>query len=191
MILSPDNEFKSVTLCFTGHRPHKLPQGRTEQNILKSLLYRKIDEYIKMGYRYFITGCAAGIDTWAASIVTEFSRENPEVRLVCAMPFRDSVKALRGEWLWNMNNALETAYETDYVSEERERSCYRRRNEAMVNASSALIAVACEKASGAGQTIRYAYSRGLRISVIDSSLGSKGTDYFLGKTAKRKAEFPR
>ena len=63
------------TVCFSGHRPTKLPchdESSPETNRLKSMLYKAIYDCVEEGYTNFVTGLAKGIDNWAADMVIEF-----------------------------------------------------------------------------------------------------------------------
>ena len=61
------------TVCFSGHRPEKLPlkgdSGATVIRYLKSILYKEILDSITAGYDRFITGLARGVDLWAGEIL--------------------------------------------------------------------------------------------------------------------------
>ena len=60
---------REKTVCFTGHRPEKLPgYGETENaslNVIRSMLYYQIYQSAEEGYKYFISGLARGVDLWA------------------------------------------------------------------------------------------------------------------------------
>ncbi len=66
---------REKTVCFTGHRPEKLPgYGETENaslNVIRSMLYYQIYQSAEEGYKYFISGLARGVDLWAAEYVLE------------------------------------------------------------------------------------------------------------------------
>lgn len=53
--------------CFTGHRPEKLKEPEEE---IKVWLEKQINRAIEDGFTTFISGCAMGVDLWAARIVT-------------------------------------------------------------------------------------------------------------------------
>ena len=60
--------------CFTGHRPEKI--SATEEEV-KAWLDKQIDQAIADGYTTFISGCAMGVDLWAAQIVQSRKKDNP------------------------------------------------------------------------------------------------------------------
>lgn len=53
---------RSVTCCFTGHRPEKLPLGRREEDArcraLKARLWDAVETAYEEGMRHFICGMA-------------------------------------------------------------------------------------------------------------------------------------
>ena len=63
---------KEKSVCFTGHRPEKLPgygeMNNSLLNMIKSMLYYRIYLAAQSGYEYFISGLARGVDLWAAAL---------------------------------------------------------------------------------------------------------------------------
>ena len=70
--------------CFTGHRPEKISATDDE---VKAWLEEKIDQAIADGYTTFISGCAMGVDLWAAEIVLRLKEENPDIHLIACTPW--------------------------------------------------------------------------------------------------------
>lgn len=172
---------KEKTVCFTGHRPEKLP-GHNEinnnlLNMLKSMLYYRIYTAAQSGYEYFISGVARGVDLWAAASVIDIKKKFPDIKLICAKPYPEHGDTFRGEELWTLNNILEKADEVICVSDCYSRNCYKARNCFMVDNSSCLIAVVDNYKSGTGQTIAYAKRKGLEISLIDVKEVALATGY--------------
>ena len=79
---------REATCCFTGHR--RLPEERLPRIAEKTS--HVVDVLIRSGYRWFIAGGALGYDTLAEQIVLDKKRENPDVRLILALPCRDQTK---------------------------------------------------------------------------------------------------
>lgn len=163
---------RSRTVCFSGHRPGKLPDGGDDSSqiirVLKSILYKEIIDSIEQGYNIFITGLARGVDLWAGEIILELKAGNPEIRLVAAAPCRNHGSGFTGKDKFVLGNILLKADEVVYVSESYSQDCMRMRNRYMVDHSAKLIAVVSDYKSGTGQTIRYAKQSGLEIKTIDS-----------------------
>lgn len=169
------------TVCFTGHRPEKLPgHGDRESailNIIKSMLYYRIYMAAQTGYKYFISGLARGVDLWAAESVIQIKNKFPDIKLVCAKPFPEHGSAFKDRDLWSLNNVLERSDDVICVSDSYSADCYKVRNRFMVDHSSCLIGVVGNYKSGTGQTIAYARKKGLEISLIKTDDIALGTGY--------------
>lgn len=178
---------KEKTVCFTGHRPEKLPgYGETENaslNVIRSMLYYQIYQSAEDGYKYFISGLARGVDLWAAEYVLEVKNRFPDIKLICAKPFAAHGENFKNQDLWSLSNVIEKADELICVSESYSRDCYRLRNQYMVDRSSKLIAVVDDYKSGTGQTINYARKQGLKINIINVN------NYILKKNERKKGLF--
>lgn len=163
---------KKTTCCFTGHRPEKLPGKGDHINSLAlrrilSVLRLSIEDAISEGYKTFISGMAPGIDLWAASFIRDISAKNPEINLVCVLPYKEQKKSLYGEFLYDYNLLLDCAKQVICLNERYTASCMRERNQYMIDHSSKLIAVVNNYRSGTGMTINMAKKQGLEIRTID------------------------
>lgn len=162
---------KEKTVCFTGHRPEKLPGYKELNNpalsVMKSMLYYQIYQSVKEGFEYFISGLARGVDIWAALYVIEIKKKFPDLKLISVKPYEDHGRYFKGEDLWNLKNVLAESDDIICVSKEYSRDCYKLRNQFMVNNSSKLIAVVDDYKSGTGQTINYANKMGINVSIIN------------------------
>ena len=105
------------TVCFSGHRPEKLPSGNF-LHMMQSLLYAEIEGAYRRGARRFITGMAQGIDLWAAQCVLHLRQLDPDVRLICASPFPAHGSGLRGEARYHHMTVLHAADEVVQISPE-------------------------------------------------------------------------
>ena len=76
------NQIFSTTCCFRGLPVPYFPY--TEEQI-KPILDHAIQRAIREGYRCFITGGQRDFETWAAEIVLEYRRTNPEIQLICCL----------------------------------------------------------------------------------------------------------
>ena len=163
---------KEKTVCFTGHRPEKLPEGGADHaritKVLKSLIYKEVIDSINEGYDCFITGLARGIDLWAGEIVMSEIAAGRNIKLVAAAPYRSHGANFMGYDRWLLGNIMLKADHIEYVSENYHKFCMKHRNEFMVNNSSRLIAVVSDWKSGTGQTIRMAQKQGLDTRIINA-----------------------
>ena len=82
----------SKRCAFSGHRPFYFPWKENESDPacihLKAALEAEINKAVADGFFYFIVGGADGVDTWAAEIVLEKKKTNPEINLELAKPLR-------------------------------------------------------------------------------------------------------
>jgi uncharacterized phage-like protein YoqJ len=161
---------RETTMCFSGHRPDKLPfKGDIsipEVKILVSKLCYEIDKSIKQGYTTFISGMAKGVDIWAAKYIIEKKNENKSIKLICAIPYKGYASSWKGVDKWDYGWIIDHADEVVYISEKYTPYCMKKRNEYMVDNSSKLVAVVGDYSSGTGQTIRYAQKKNLSVCII-------------------------
>ena len=73
---------KDKTCCFTGHRPEKLKRNETQ---VKEALEMAIEAAVSRGFTHFISGMARGVDLWAAQLVLELKKQNPDVKLLLSL----------------------------------------------------------------------------------------------------------
>lgn len=158
-----DHLKRDQTCCFTGHRPEKLHQSET---IITSALEIKIRQAIKDGYKCFITGMARGTDIWAAESVIRVKKEQRDIRLVCAIPYRGFEARWSAEWQRRFNAIVTVADQVKYICEHNSRTCYQMRNVWMVDRSSRVIAVYNGQAGGTRNTLQYAHRCGVDCSII-------------------------
>lgn len=139
--------------CFTGHRPEKLEIG-------PDLVIRRLDEAITAamgrGYTTFISGAAKGVDLWAAKLVLERRSSRPDVRLVCAVPYKGFGLHWKDGHSELFARVVRDADAVHYICDSYSRSAYQRRNEWMVDRSSLLIAAYAGVSGGTRNTIEYA-----------------------------------
>lgn len=172
---------KEKTVCFTGHRPEKLPCYETSNkaflNMIRSMIHYHTYLAAQEGYLYFISGVARGVDLWAAAAVLELKEKFPDIKLICAKPFPEHGESFKSEELLMYNNIIEQADEVICVSDSYFSGCYRKRNRYMVDNSSYIIGVVDELKSGTGQTIAYARKKGLRMTLINVDEFKSHTGY--------------
>lgn len=163
---------KSKTVCFSGHRPEKLPLSGSNSasviRVLKSILYKEILDSISEGCSCFITGLARGVDLWAGEIVLELKAQGEDIRLIAVSPYKKHGESFKGEEKFILGNIMLKADSIIYLSEEYAKGCLQRRNEYMVDNSCRLIAVVSDYKSGTGSTIRYAEKQGVPVRIINA-----------------------
>lgn len=164
-------------VCFTGHRPEKLPGGgditSPEFKRLLSVLYLAVSDSIKEGKTVFLCGMARGIDLYAAKIVLELRAKHPDIKLICCIPFEGQEKKYTAEEKYDYLIICNSADAVVYTSDSYSPDAFRKRNYFMVDNSSGIIGVVADYKSGTGQTIRYAKKKGIKCRIIDL-LANKG-----------------
>ena len=155
-----ENELRKHRCCFTGHRPDKMEQGENE---IKPLLEKAIDNAIENGYVTFITGMAMGVDIWAAEIVLERKKTNPNLHLICALPHPGFEKPRSLAEKIRFNKIIKNADLVKEINDHYFRACYQVRNEWMVEHSNLVIAVFNGQKGGTLNTIRYSERKKVRV----------------------------
>lgn len=150
---------KQKTCCFTGHRI--LPKEEREQ--IRARLARAIRDLYEEGYRHFVAGGALGFDTVAAETVLAFRRHYPDITLTLMLPCADQDARWTDEERAIYTAQKQAADEVITLADRYFDGCMQKRNQAMVDASSACIAYMTRLRSGAGQTVRMAHAAGLRV----------------------------
>ena len=148
-----ENELRKHRCCFTGHRPDKMEQ---EEKEIKPLLEKAIDDAIANGYVTFLTGMAMGTDIWAAEIVLERKKTNPDLHLICALPHPNFEKPRSMAEKMRFNKIIKNADLVKEINDHYFKACYQVRNEWMVDHSDLIITVFNGQKSGTKNTIDYA-----------------------------------
>ena len=153
------------TVCFTGHRPQKLPCGFNEEHPacikIKSQLRRLIVGVIeKKNVTKFISGMAIGVDMWAAEIVLDLKNDYPNITLEASIPCKNQAASWNIKSKKRYEQLLSHCDTVTILQEQYTVDCMQRRNEYMVDKSDYVLAVWNGKPSGTGKTIKYAAQQG-------------------------------
>ena len=155
---------RTLSVCFTGHRPEKLPWGEFEDEEDCKALKKRIEEEIirayKEGARYFLSGMAEGCDLYAAEAVLKLSWKCPGIKLVAVFPYGwgDTARKKRIE---------RRAYRSLSLHESYVRTSYMERNYFLVKNSARIIACYTgDTASGTAATLRMAKREGLGVVIL-------------------------
>lgn len=160
------NENIARSLCFTGHRPERLPRGDQYQLMLDTM-HRCIDDAVRKGYTTFYTGLADGIDYLAAEYLFRLRMSHPQLRIIGVQPCEDyyDFYCRRGYDTGHLD--LMTAIADRIIilpGRSYDSQCFLRRNCYMVDHSAAIIAVCAENGrSGSMQAFRYAVKKDLAL----------------------------
>lgn len=162
---------RSLTCCFTGHRPNKLPWGTDETDprclALKAELAARLQGIYEAGFRYYLCGMAIGCDLYFAEAVLALRREHPEIKLEAAIPCDGQADAWPIPQQRRYERLLAESDAVTFVQHRYTPGCMQRRNEYMVDASSLLLAVFDGKPGGTMNTLLYARRQGLQTILIE------------------------
>lgn len=154
---------RNLAAAFTGHRAASLPWRYDESDercrALKCGIISAIEEAYSEGKRYFISGMASGIDTYAAEAVAELKKSLPELKLVCVFPYQPTDKR---------SLSIEAGCDISViVCNEYVVGCHLLRNRVMIANSSMLIACWDGRAfGGTFSTISLAKEKGADVRII-------------------------
>ena len=159
--------------AFTGYRPHKLPFGDNETHPaceqLKQRLFCEILRLTREDVKVFISGMARGVDTWAAETVLLIRDTVPAraLRLWAAIPYDQQAAAWSEAEQARYHRILDQADKVEYINHAYTSQCLMERNRHMVDNATHLIAVYDGQPGGTRNTIEYARSKGLGITIIE------------------------
>ena len=162
------------TSCsFTGHRPHKLPWGRNEDDERCIATRKALAEQIEALHRLrgivdYYSGMADGTDLFAALAVLELREKHPDIRLHCILPHPGQCERWPKTAQERYHAILAKADETVMLSGHYYDGCLLNRNKFLVDAAEYLLAVYNGTGrSGTASTIAYARRQGRQIIIID------------------------
>ena len=162
---------RSVTCCFTGHRPNKLPWGTDESDPrclrLKEELAARLEGVYEAGFRHFICGMALGCDLYFAEAVLALRARRPDVTLEAAVPCDGQASAWTIPQQRRYDRLLSLSDEVTFVQHAYTPGCMQKRNQYMVDVSGLLMAVFDGQRGGTLSTLLYARRQGLQTLIID------------------------
>ena len=144
---------------FSGHRQIL----KIHSTALCELLSDTIDTLITSGVHTFRSGGALGFDLLAAGCVLAKKRNNPDIQLHMILPCRDQSARWAEKFKRAYNNVLSAADEITYVSENYDKLCMQRRNQALVDGADILLCYLTRSFGGTMNTANYAYDKNLKI----------------------------
>lgn len=155
---------RALCVSFTGHRPKSLPWGDNERAegcvALKSRLEDEIRAAYAQGKRFFLSGMAEGVDTYAAEAVLSLRSELSELRLICVFPYGLARSA-------RQRRITDAADRIVSLAPSHTPGCMMARNRFLVSRSSMLIAVYSGNVkSGTAATMRMALEAEVKLRVI-------------------------
>ncbi len=143
-----------TTVAFTGHRTY---DGECAGELADA-----IRRFHALGYNTFLSGMAKGFDLAAAEAVLTLKPELPDLRLVCVVPFDGHDKRFSTADRECFARIVREADGTIILAQCYSPDVYHRRNDFLVDNSSAVIAYCDGSRSGTLYTLKRALKKGLR-----------------------------
>lgn len=157
-----------MRLAFTGHRPEKLPWGSDETDprcaALKIQLKRALRQAAESGMDTFACGMARGCDFYFAEAVLECREEGLDLRLEAWLPCPSQPSRWSEGDRLRYESLLQACDAVYMVEEVYSEGCMLRRNRAMIDRADALLTVWDGSHGGTQAAVRYAKSRGVKIT---------------------------
>jgi len=163
-----DGRNKNNTVAFTGYRPCKIAGTSKNPDIEKEIrggIRYAVREFYLRDFRYFLSGMAEGFDLWAAEEVISLksSGELPEIELVAVVPFRGQERYYPDDSAGTYGRILAAACEKAILSDHYYPECYFRRNDWLIDHSSAVICYFDGQQGGTKYTVSRARRLGLPV----------------------------
>ncbi len=158
---------------FTGHRPEKFTFKNNEEHIdcirLKAMLIKEIENLYLDGVKYFLTGCAMGVDIWCAEIVIQLKEKYNDINLFSVIPCNEHHKNWNEIYKKRLKNVLDNSTKIIKLQEEYTEDCYLKRNKYLVDKSTVVLGVynLKFKRSGTRSTLSYAMKENKEVIIID------------------------
>jgi uncharacterized phage-like protein YoqJ len=158
-------------VCFSGHRPDRLPGKGNPDNSdaqeLAAALREHIENAVQRGKHTFLHGVMAGWDIFAAEQIISLKEKFPLICLVSVAPYREQFFSREKCWTpdW-VSRAKEICRQTDIgrsLAINYRAGIYYERNRVLVDHSSELISFWDGGKGGTAYTVQYAQSKGLTI----------------------------
>ena len=157
---------KSKTVCFTGHRPERLPQNLGELIRMTDRLDDAIEAAIQRGKVNFVSGCMSGWDTIAAEQVIQLREKYPQIQCILVLPFEKDFfnnKNWTPAWeAWFMRVFKNADYKTSLSAKAR-KGIYFERDRVIVDMASEVITYYDGGPGGTKYTLEYAAKKHLSV----------------------------
>ena len=150
------------TCFFTGHRIIRKEHKNTIIENLKVAIY----DLSQKGISHFISGGALGFDTLAANAVIAARNNNPNIKLIFALPCKNQTKGWKQKDIEEYERILTLADEIVYVSEEYYDGCMQKRNRYMADNSSHCVFYMTSPRGGTAYTVKYAIENDIELHNI-------------------------
>ena len=139
-----------MRVAFTGHRPEQVNIQQDELSqagqALQDLIWQEIWTQEKAGADTFLCGGAKGADIICGELIlAEKQTTNPQLTLICAIPFREHAERWSFDWKLRYHELLKGADKIVQVCDTYQRGCFHIRNRYLVDNCDLLIAMVKRK----------------------------------------------
>lgn len=162
----------NLACAFTGHRPSRFSFGYNEDDErcikIKTVMTEQINTLISNGVTEFCSGMALGVDQWAAEIVLEIKKSQPNLRLIAVRPCETQAD----RWsAYQRERHYDTLAQCDVVMTLQTKytySCISARNRYLVDHTKYLLAIYDGSSNGGtAYTVRYARQQGRQVISVN------------------------
>ncbi len=162
--------------AITGHNPQRFKFKYNEEAPLcrkiKSAIEEKIKELYSNGIVLYYTGCAVGVDTWAAEVIIELQKhvEFSDMELFCAIPFPEHSEKFTSGQKKRYQNILNQCTYKEIINRHYSPVAYKRLNYFLIDKAESLLAVYDQdksQRSGLVQMVNYAVKNHRYITFIN------------------------
>ncbi len=164
-------EERSITCCFTGHRPQALPWGARESDprclLLKQELSARLEGVYEAGWRHFLCGMALGCDMYFAEAVLALREKRADVTLEAVIPCGSQPDKWPAAQRSRYNSLIDRCDRVTVLQIHYTPDCMQRRNQYMVDHAALLLACYNGYPGGTQNTLLYAQRQGLQTIVIE------------------------
>ena len=154
-----ENELRSKTCCFTGHRNLSL----SEKRLIEQKLEQTVVCLIQRGVCYFGAGGARGFDTLAAQTVIKLRETYFHIRLILVLPCKSQIQGWSEDDVRTYKAIKAMADKVVYMSQEYSPGCMHKRNRHLVDHSGVCVCYLREGRGGTAYTVDYTRTQGLGI----------------------------
>ncbi len=152
---------KEKTIAFTGHRILE-----DDENIIENAVTNAVMRYIENGFDTFLCGMAIGFDLLCGKILLNIKKNNPNVKLVCCIPYENSEKYFSKKDKELFKDIIAASDDSIILSKSYYNGCFHIRDKFMVDNASVIISYKTRDNSGTGYTTAYGVLTGRKILSI-------------------------
>jgi len=166
-----NQSIKGNAVCFSGHRPERLPDkgnpNGDDMRLIRYLLQKKIDNLIFTGIDVFINGFMAGWDILASLEVISLKDEYPHIRLITVAPYAvdyfNHGHFWTDEWIGMAHKVKQHSDLSINISERFHPAVYIAFTQVLLANSNTMICYWDGGVGGTEYTVKHAEEKGLQI----------------------------